>query len=120
MTQAILEYEMTAGGDVCYEPQRAEPDSGFGPYEVHPQRVRVLRNGAAQLAYCGEWIVLFPPGSAQKYFAVTPAAGGRTTAEKLAALQNSGLPTRVVDLTGLEKTSLHTTKSVQSALDQAA
>jgi hypothetical protein len=114
-----IKYELRAGGDVRYDPQRADPGSGFGPHEVHPQRIAVVRDGCTQLEHNGDWIVLFQEGSELRYLAISEARGGRVTAEKLAAFRNDGLPTRVVDLAGKTSTSTHTSASVLAEIESA-
>lgn len=113
---SVLQYEMRAVGAVRYDPQRADSERGFGPYEVHPQRLPIVRDGAAQLEHNGDWLVLFPEGSPMASFAITATAGGRETAERLAAVRNDGLPTRVVGLDGDEVTSRHSADSVAAEL----
>lgn len=123
MTESIISYEMRAGGDVRYDPIRST-SGAFGPCEVHPQRCRVLRDGpdgqTVGLEHDGEWLCLFPDGQALRYLAFGDARGGRATAEKLAAMNNAGRPTRVVELDGRESASAHTAASVQAELDAAA
>jgi hypothetical protein len=121
MTEAtsLISYEMTAGGDVRYDPIRSTTGA-FGPYEVHPQRCRVLRDSdggpRVGLEHNGDWLVLRPDGPP---FAITEAGGGRVVAEKLAALNNDGMPTRVVELDGSEGESEHTTEAIREALRAA-
>jgi|SRR5580693_655483 1-acyl-sn-glycerol-3-phosphate acyltransferase len=120
MTQALISYEMKAGGAVTYSPLRADPSCGFGPYEVHPQMVQVVRDCCARLEHNGEWLCLFPEGETFQYLAFPPARGGKLTAERLAASYNAGQSTRVVHLDGSESTSTHTAASVQAELDAKA
>jgi hypothetical protein len=122
MTQAIPGAVLLGRGTVQYDPKRADPARGFGPFEVHPQRVKLETIDSVRLEHNGDWIVLVPPelclgDRALRYLAFTEKRGGREAAEMWAALQNAELPTRVVDLAGLESTSRHTAESVQARLD---
>lgn len=126
MSEILPDYVMHAGGAVGYDPVRAKPGSGFGPYEVHPQLLPATVDGSATLVPNGDWLVLFPEGGVEvqggvtmRDLAFTKARGGRVAAEKLAALQNEGAPTRVVDLAGRESTSSHTADSVRAELARA-
>lgn len=119
-------YEMTGGGAARYEPVRADPCKGFGPAEVHPERVPIEKDGKVTLEFNGHWRVDFAPGtSPMSFFVFKDTRNGqpfnaKNAAEQLAALRNEGLPTRVVDYDGTESTSKHTAESVQAQLDASA
>lgn len=113
----FLSYEAQAEGAIAYRPARAIADRGFGPFEVHPQKISEKRDGSVELRHNGDWIVIDPDGA---FFAFKQARGGRQTAERFAASLNGSLPTRVVDLADAEHTSIHTAESVQAELDAKA
>ena len=110
-------YEAQAGGDVAYRPVRALASRGFGPLEVHPQKLKHVENGCVDLRHNGDWLVVDRDGS---FLAFKPERGGRASAERLAALNNGSLPTRIVDLSDEESISVHTCESVQGELDVKA
>jgi hypothetical protein len=113
-----------ATGGVEYTPLRADPSSGWGPYEVHPQLTQRVKGGVASLEYEGEWAVIPPPGGTVqlggchlKTLVCTVEGGGRDTAEKAAVLLNGpNTRTRVVDLAGRETASSNTFESVHAQL----
>jgi len=110
--QALPAFEGRGRSAVAYSPIRAPESSGFGPWEVHPQRLPVERDGTVALEHNGDWLAVSPDG----WIAFKPERGGRVAAEKLCALQNAGAPTRVVHLNESESKSLYTAASVQSEL----
>lgn len=94
-----LQYEAHGVGALGYSPCVAEPNCGFGPFEVHPQMVSRKRDdGALELFHNGDWLIVH--NGTRKQLAVTPAIGGKPVAESLCALHNDGYPTRVVGLCG--------------------
>jgi hypothetical protein len=107
-----VEYELTAGGAIAYTPAVAHPSRGFGPYEVHPQKLPCINaDGSLDLKHNGDWMLLFADvriatddGRRLLNFVITAKHGGRQAAETLAYVRNAGKPTRVVDLAGVEHT----------------
>lgn len=122
MTGVSIQFVTRAGGDAKYEPQRAPESLGFGPHEVHPQRIKKVVGRQVRFVHNGDWLLLLPggmqtsEGGELQCFAITPKMGGRETAERLAAFRNAGMPTRVVNLAGATSTSKHTRESVEAEL----
>lgn len=110
-----MEYEAVAVGNVVYRPACAAEECGFGRWEVHPQYFAVEEDGIIELKHNGHWLIVDRTVETGKsdYFAFKPNSGGRQAAEMMAAFRNFGLPTRVVDLCGLESVSQYTRDIVQ-------
>lgn len=120
-------YRLTGAGSIRYAPVVADPARGFGPHEVHPQKVPITCDGSTRLEHNGDWLVTLPRDGVEMTddrrmttLVITARAGGRVTAERLAAIRNGGLPTRVVDLADEEHVSLHTQDSVERELSERA
>jgi hypothetical protein len=101
-------------GAVEYTPIHADPDRGLGDWEVHPQKIPHRDGNVVSLEHNGDWLAHHVSGA---WLAFTPASGARAAAERMAALQNGGRQTRVVDLDESESFSAHTAQSVQAEID---
>ncbi len=101
---------VTAQGKVSYTPQLAEPSCGFGPLEVHPNKVPVERDGSLGLEFNGEYLVVWGPSVRERFVSANAEEGSSPLeyAEIAAALNNGDKPTRVVDACGAEYTSRFT------------
>lgn len=110
-------------GAVSYSPPIKSPECGFGFWEVHPNRVQVVKNGTASVEWNGEYLAVGKMNGEPYHFAccgINETLTARECAERLCALQNNSKPTRVVDHLGHEYVSRHTAASVQAELDKAA
>ena len=125
--EACLKIVTRAAGTVGYSPRRAPAALGWGPFEVHPQRVACVINGSSRLVYEGEWLVLPPEGEKiviggvpLESLVCTMAGGGRAHAELLAVAWNEdrapGSRTRIVNLDGTDRASAHTRETVLAAV----
>lgn len=109
-------------GAAHYTPIRAGRSCGFGPLEVHPNKVPVERDGSISLALNGEYLVVWGDSKYERLACcgVDETLTARECAERLCALNNEDKPTRVIDLCGAESVSRHTRTSVQAELDAKA
>jgi hypothetical protein len=108
-------------GAAQYTPQLAPPEAGFGPWEVHPNKVPVKENDTIFVVWNGEFLSIGEIDGKPYQFAscgVNEIFTARECAERLCALNNGDKPTRVVDHLGRECVSRHTAASVQAELDK--
>lgn len=101
---------LAAQGQVSYTPRLAASSCGFGPLEVHPNKVPIVQDGCARLEHNGEYIVVWGPSIRERFACcgIDENITALECAEIAAALNNNDLPTRVVDACGAEYTSRYT------------
>jgi hypothetical protein len=110
-------------GAAQYSPQKAPSEAGFGPWEVHPNKLPVKENDTVSVLWNGEFISLGEiDGKPYQLVScgINSEFTARECAERICALNNGDKPTRVVDHLGREHVSRHTAASVQAELDRAA
>jgi len=108
-------------GAAQYTPVKADPDRGFGLWEVHPNKVPVKENDSISLVWNGEYLSVGELDGLPYQLAscgVNDIFTARECAERICALNNNGMPTRVVDHLGHESVSRHTTESVKAELSR--
>jgi hypothetical protein len=99
-----------AQGKVAYTPRLAAASCGFGPLEVHPNKVPFKRDGSVGLELNGEYLVVWGSSERERFACcgIDENIGALECAEIAAALNNGDKPTRVVDACGAEYTSRYT------------
>jgi len=110
-------------GAAQYSPQVADPDRGFGLWEVHPNKVPVKKDDTISLVWNGEFLSIGELDGEPYQLAscgVNSILTARECAEMICALNNGDKPTRVIDHLGHETISRHTAASVKAELDKAA
>lgn len=111
---------ISAQGSVSYAPRLAAPSCGYGPLEVHPNKVPVESEGSVSLALNGEYLVVWGPGPKERFACcgVDKNIGPLECAEIAAALNNGSKPTRVVDACGAEYVSRYNEKMLKERAAQ--
>ncbi len=110
-------------GAAQYSPVLAHEDSGFGLWEVHPNKVTVKENGSISLVWNGEFLSIGQLDGKPYQFVscgINDDFTARECAERICALNNGNKPTRVIDHLGRENVSRHTVDSVKAELDRSA
>jgi|SRR6478609_207636 len=108
-------------GAAQYTPVVAPCDSGFGIWEVHPNKLPVNIDGSIHLIWNGEYLSIGELDGQPYQLAscgVNDIFTARECAERICALNNGNKPTRVVDHFGRESVSRHTAASVKAELER--
>lgn len=108
-----IAYEAQAEATIKYSPSTAPETRGFGRWEIHPQKIPQLVDGSLELVYNGHWLAVDRANGKYPWLAWKASMGGKQGAEMWAALNNDGLPTRVVDLDESESKSIYTEEIVR-------
>lgn len=126
MESASFEPWLTFFGDasVSYSPH-LDQSGKFGPWEVHPNKVKVTKDGSVSLEWNGEYLAIgylvSDDGSETILYSlaccgVKPNISACESAEMLCALRNGDMPTRVIDFCGNEYVSKHSASALESRM----